>query len=76
MEFKRTNIITPYSTYLLSKYYKEVTEIVICESCSVKFATNIGRKRCSSLCAKKARKTNKKKQQQFNQVKKMLWRKK
>lgn len=60
MGFKGTKITTPYSTYLLSKYSKEVTEIAICESCLVKFATNIGRKRCSRLCAKKARKLNQK----------------
>lgn len=60
MEFKGTKIITPYSTYLLSKYSNKFAEIVVCECCEVKFATNIGRKRCSRVCAKKARKANKK----------------
>jgi len=52
--------ITPYSTYLLSRYSTAPIEIKICECCEKKFGTNIGRKRCSSKCAKKARKSNKK----------------
>ena len=54
--------VIPYSTYYLSKYSKEPKNIVECENenCKKKFATNIGRKRCSKSCSKKARKQNKK----------------
>ena len=50
--------ITPYSTYNLSRYSTEPKVIVCCENkdCGKKFVTNIGRKRCSKECAKKARK--------------------
>jgi hypothetical protein len=53
-------IITPYSTYLLSKYSEKVKVKVSCEYCKNRFFTNIDRKRCSPECAKKARKQNSK----------------
>lgn len=51
--------ITPYSTYFLSKYSKEKSIITKCKCCEKLFVTNIGRKRCSKACAKKARKASK-----------------
>lgn len=57
----KTEWITPYSTYHLSRYSTEPKIIAECENkdCKKKFVTNIGRKRCSKLCSKKARKQNK-----------------
>jgi len=54
--------INNYSTYFLSRYSKEPKVVVECENenCKKKFATNIGRKRCSKSCAKKVRKQNNK----------------
>lgn len=54
-------MITPYSTYLLSRYSTEKKSVSICECCEKPFITNIGRKRCSKKCATKARKNNKSK---------------
>lgn len=53
-----TEWINNYSTYHLSRYSTEQKTVVECENknCKKKFATNIGRKRCSKKCAKKARK--------------------
>lgn len=56
---KQKNWITPYSTYLISRYGSLKTEINVCENCKKFFATNIGRKRCSPECAKKAKNQNK-----------------
>lgn len=53
------NYTATYSTYLLSRYSEAKKEILLCENCNKKYITNIGRKRCSSNCAKKARKNNK-----------------
>ncbi len=57
----KTEWITPYSTYYLSRYSTESKKIVECENkdCKKKFVTNIDRKRCSKSCSKKARKQNK-----------------
>lgn len=55
----KNGFITPYSTYFLSKYSKEKSIITKCECCEKYFITNIGRKRCSKQCAKKARKLKK-----------------
>ena len=55
-----TNWITPYSSYFLSRYSKDLKEKVSCEFCGKVFITNIGRKRCSKKCATKIRKLNKK----------------
>lgn len=53
--------VTPYSTYLMSRYSLNKVQVCICENieCKKPFATNIDRKRCSPECAKKARKQNK-----------------
>jgi len=56
----KTEWITPYSTYYLSRYSTEPKKVVECENkeCKKKFITNIDRKRCSKECAKKVRKEN------------------
>ena len=58
----KTEWITPYSTYFLSRYSDKPKVIVCCENkeCGKKFVTNIDRKRCSKKCAKKVRKENSK----------------
>lgn len=45
-------IITPYSTYLLSRYSTDVKELRRCECCDKPYYTNINRTRCSKKCSK------------------------
>ena len=53
-------LINTYSTHLLSRYSTQIKKVVECENkeCRKKFITNIDRKRCSRMCANKARKQN------------------